>query len=506
MKQGEVILVGAGPGDPELLTEKAIRYIRCADAIVYDALACPSVLNLAKPSCQLIYAGKHAGQHAMQQEETNRLLAKLAADGMLVVRLKGGDPFVFGRGGEEAEVLQTAGIPFIIVPGVSSCYSVPAYAGIPVTHRAYASSFHVITGHKKAGIMEEPDYARLAKLDGTLIFLMSLRNLPRIAAQLIRHGMSPETPAAVIQQGTTARQKTAAAMLGTIAEEALRAGIRTPAMTVIGPVAQLRESLRWFEKGALFGKRIVATGTPAHTEKTAHYLRQYGAETIEVSLIHTTQPEPGLLRQIDWSRYTWLVLTSSNGVSLLFDGLKRDGVDLRQLLHLKFAVIGKGTAEALAQQGIQADRIPEQFESRYLADALIPELTPSDRVLLLRAENGSPVLAERLKVAGAAFDSVSLYRTETDTRKKQLLDAALEDADYLFFASTSAVRAYAQLRGDQAGVCPAKIVSIGPVTTRTARELGIPVAMTAEQADISGMTACVLADAGERRESECIPS
>ena len=189
MKQGEVILVGAGPGDPELLTEKAIRYIRCADVIVYDALACPSVLNLAKPSCQLIYAGKHAGQHAMQQEETNRLLAKLAADGMLVVRLKGGDPFVFGRGGEEAEVLQTAGIPFTIVPGVSSCYSVPAYAGIPVTHRAYASSFHVITGHKKAGIMEEPDYARLAKLDGTLIFLMSLRNLSRIAAQLIRHGM-----------------------------------------------------------------------------------------------------------------------------------------------------------------------------------------------------------------------------------------------------------------------------------------------------------------------------
>ena len=254
MKTGRVFLVGAGPGDPALLTEQGRKCLEQADAVVYDALACSSVLNLTKPDCSLIFAGKMAGNHYKKQSETNRLLVELAEQGKQVVRLKGGDPFVFGRGGEEAQVLQENGIPFSIVPGVSSCYSVPAYAGIPVTHRAYAPAFHVITGHRKTEQHAELDYATLAKLDGTLIFLMSLSNLPQIAAALIQNGKPSETPAAVIQEGTTAHQRVVTASLENIAEEVRRQGIHTPAMTVIGDVVGLREQLQCMETVSYPGK------------------------------------------------------------------------------------------------------------------------------------------------------------------------------------------------------------------------------------------------------------
>ena len=243
MKTGTVFLVGAGPGDPALLTEQGKACLEQADVVVYDALACSSVLNLTRPDCELIFAGKTAGNHHKKQSETNQLLAELAKQGKRVVRLKGGDPFVFGRGGEEAQVLRSLGIPFQIVSGVSSCYSVPAYAGIPVTHREYAPAFHVITGHRKTEQHTELDYATLAKLDGTLVFLMSLSNLPAIAASLIQQGKSPDTPAAVIQQGTTARQRVVTAPLSEIAAEVQRQGIHTPAMTVIGDVVSLRQQL-----------------------------------------------------------------------------------------------------------------------------------------------------------------------------------------------------------------------------------------------------------------------
>lgn len=283
MKTGTVFLVGAGPGDPALLTEQGKTCLEQADVVVYDALACSSVLNLTRPDCELIFAGKTAGNHHKKQSETNQLLAELAQQGKRVVRLKGGDPFVFGRGGEEAQVLQSLGIPFQIVSGVSSCYSVPAYAGIPVTHREYAPAFHVITGHRKTEQHTELDYATLAKLDGTLVFLMSLSNLPAIAASLIQQGKSPDTPAAVIQRGTTARQRVVTAPLSEIAAEVQRQGIHTPAMTVIGDVVSLRQQLSWFGMGELSGKKVLLTGTPAYTRKAAEQLRFCGAEPVEVS-------------------------------------------------------------------------------------------------------------------------------------------------------------------------------------------------------------------------------
>lgn len=489
MKTGTVFLVGAGPGDPALMTEQGRTCLRQADAVVYDALACASVLNLTRPDCALIFAGKTAGNHHKKQGETNQLLADLARQGKRVVRLKGGDPFVFGRGGEEAQVLHAQGIPFVIVPGVSSCYSVPAYAGIPVTHREYAPAFHVITGHRKTAQHAELDYAVLAKLDGTLVFLMSLTNLPQIAASLIQNGKSPETPAAVIQEGTTARQRVVTAALAEIASAAQKEGIHTPAMTVIGDVVALRQELQWYGKGSLFGKKILLTGTPEYTAKAADQLRQCGAEPSEVSLIYPQVLDAHLLRNISWKSYTWAVLTSSNGVELLFDTLKSAGVDLRCLLHLRFAAIGKGTAQALADHGIFVDCVPEHFDSRSLAEALIPELSEGDRVLLLRAENGSVLLPQLLEQAGKAFDNVPLYTVQTDQRKQEVLLQELADSDYVFLASGSAAGAFAEMTAQVSYA--AKVIAIGAATARAAEANGIPVAETAAQADITGMIEAV---------------
>ena len=494
MKTGTVFLVGAGPGDPALLTEQGKACLEQADVVVYDALACSSVLNLTRPDCELIFAGKTAGNHHKKQSETNQLLAELAQQGKRVVRLKGGDPFVFGRGGEEAQVLQSLGIPFQIVSGVSSCYSVPAYAGIPVTHREYAPAFHVITGHRKTEQHTELDYATVAKLDGTLVFLMSLSNLPAIAASLIQQGKSPDTPAAVIQQGTTARQRVVTAPLSEIAAEVQRQGIHTPAMTVIGDVVSLRQQLSWFGMGELSGKKVLLTGTPEYTRKAAEQLRSCGAEPVEVSLIYPKASSPDVLKALPWQSYTWAVLTSANGVEQLFASLKQSHVDLRRLLHLRFAAIGNGTAQALAEYGIFVDCVPEHFDSRSLAEALIPRLTMQDRVLLLRAENGSVILPQLLEQAGKAVDTVPLYRVQTDLRKRELLLQELADTDYVFLASASAARAFAEMTAGTKTA--AKLISIGNATTKAAETAGLSVAETAVQSDIAGMIACI------RKENE----
>lgn len=492
MKQGTVFLVGAGPGDPLLLTERGKQCLQEADVVVYDALVSASVLNLTRQDCTLIFAGKTAGQHHKKQSETNLLLVQLAQQGKKVVRLKGGDPFVFGRGGEEAQVLQAHGIPFVIVPGVSSCYSVPAYAGIPITHRAYASSFHVITGHRKATQQEDLDGVALAHLEGTLVFLMSLGNLSQIVKSLIQAGKSPDTPTAVVEHGTTAQQRVVTAPLKNIVQAVQKAGLQTPAMTVVGEVVSLRQELHWWEQlGVLHGKKVLLTGTPDYTQKAAALLRSYGAEASEVSLIYPQAPQKSMLSKIAWHTYTWVVLTSANGVAVFFDSLQQDGIDLRRLLHLRFAVIGSGTAQALAKHGIFADCIPPQFHSKSLAEALIPQLTEQDHVLLLRAENGSEVLAQLLKQAGVQFQTIPLYSVQSDVRKKHLLLTELKHADYVFLASSSAARTFAAMT---AGETPyfAQIISIGAATTRTAESLGISVTKTATQSDTIGMIQCIL--------------
>lgn len=496
MTLGKVYLVGAGPGKRDLLTCRGAQCLEMADAVVYDQLACPSVLNLVKPSCELYFAGKEASHHVKPQWETNALLVALAKQGKQVVRLKGGDPFVFGRGGEEAQCLSAQGIPFEVVSGVSSCYSVPAFAGIPVTHRACASAFHVVTGHRQSGQSEAPDYGVLAKLDGTLVFLMSLTNLPQIAQGLLKNGKCPDTPVAVVQQGTTAHQRVATGTLETIVAEVKRQNIGTPAMTIIGAAVSLRQELQWFEKGALFGKKVIATGTPVYAKKLAEQLQTYGADTAEISLILPESLDTACLKKLAWQSYTWAVLTSANGVQLFFEALRQNGVDLRNLLHLRFAAIGSGTASALQEKGIYVDCVPERFDSKCLAEALIPQLSEQDRVLLLRAENGTAVLSELLQSAGKQVTSVSLYQTVPDFRKKELLQWHLADADYVVLASASAVSAYAQM-GVPSG---AKVISIGAVTTKAAEQYQISVTATAQESTAEGIVQCILQDVKQEKE------
>lgn len=486
--KGKVWLVGAGPGDRNLVTQRCLSCIREADAVVYDSLATDALLNEARRDAELIYAGKRASSHHLRQEETNALLIRMAKEGKRVVRLKGGDPFIFGRGAEEAQELLEAGIEYEIVPGVSSCYGAPAYAGIPVTHRDYASSFHVITGHegshKEKNVL---DYATLAKEEGTLVFLMGLKNLPHIAASLIGHGKDPNTPAAVIQEGTTGRQKVAEGTLQDIAEKAEHAGIRTPAITIVGETVSLREALAWYGTGALAGVRVLVTGTEKMARQQCRVLEAEGAEVISFSLIYTepliTEAFQAAMGELD--RYSWAVFTSSNGVDIFFDCLLESGKDIRCLAGLKFAVIGEGTKKALAAKGIRADFVPTRYSSRDLSREWVPTLTEGDQVLLLRAEEASEELNRALQEAGIRYQALSVYHTAVDMRKSEELNRILPQVDYVTFASASAVKAFAAMT--DGGNMKAKAVCIGPVTEKAAEAAGIRVHRSAVEYTAEGI-------------------
>lgn len=499
VRKGKVWLLGAGPGDTSLLTEKCLHCLRTADVIVYDNLVSASLLNEARPDAELIYAGKRASNHHLKQEETNELLVKKALEGKNIARLKGGDPFIFGRGGEEAQELRKAGIEFEIVPGVSSSYAAAAYAGIPVTHRDYASSFHIITGHEsntKDGLAL--NYKLLAQEEGTLAFLMGLGNLPHITRELIAGGKAPDTPAAVIQEGTTARQRTAAGTLATIEEEVKKAGIHTPAIIIVGEVISLQEQLDWFGKGPLFGMRVLLTGTEGMCRKQQEVLKEEGAEAVSFSLIRTKrlrsealtravgelagQENPNLAAKetqgLSARGYTWIVFTSSSGVDFFFDEMKENQKDIRGLSGIRFAVIGSGTKEALEARGIYADFVPSRYSSRDLAAEWIPGLTRKDRVLLLRAEEASPELTQALEQAEIPYQAIPLYTTEIDRRKEEELKRALPQVDYITFASASAVKAFVSMAGDLSGLA-AKVICIGPVTERAAIKAGLSVHQSA---------------------------
>lgn len=499
VRKGKVWLLGAGPGDTSLLTEKCLHCLRTADVIVYDNLVSASLLNEARPDAELIYAGKRASNHHLKQEETNELLVKKALEGKNIARLKGGDPFIFGRGGEEAQELRKAGIEFEIVPGVSSSYAAAAYAGIPVTHRDYASSFHIITGHEsntKDGLAL--NYKLLAQEEGTLAFLMGLGNLPHIARELIAGGKAPDTPAAVIRAGTTARQRTAAGTLATIQEEVKKAGIHTPAIIIVGEVISLQEQLDWFGKGPLFGMRVLLTGTEGMCRKQQEVLKEEGAEAVSFSLIRTKRlrsealtravgelagqenPNSGTkeTQGLPARGYTWIVFTSSSGVDFFFDEMKENQKDIRKLAGIRFAVIGSGTKEALEARGIYGDFVPSRYSSRDLAAEWIPGLTRKDRVLLLRAEEASPELTQALEQAEIPYQAIPLYTTEIDRRKEEELKRALPEVDYITFASASAVKAFVSMAGDLSGLA-AKVICIGPVTERAAIKAGLSVHQSA---------------------------
>ena len=504
VNKGMVYLVGAGPGDEDLFTRKGLRLIREADVVVYDNLASSSLLNEVRDDCELIYAGKRSSHHHLKQYETNQLLIDLALEGKNVVRLKGGDPFIFGRGGEEGQELREAGVDFEVVPGISSSYSVPAYCGIQVTHRDYASSFHVITGHEGAHKKGETvlDYNTLAQEEGTLIFLMGLKNLPNIVRELMEGGKDPKTPVGVLQEGTTARQKVATGTLDTIVEEVKKQGIKTPAITVVGDVVSLTQVLDWYGKKPLSGKSVLVTGSKSMVESLSPILNEQGAEAISFSLIRTeAMRTPELDKALEEiSSYTWIIFTSANGVNCFFDELKVIRKDIRDFHDVHFAVIGDGTRKALEDHGIYSDFVPTAYSSQDMAKTLVPLMKENDRVLMLRAEEANQVLPDAFAKEGIDHTCIPLYHTVVDERKADELSRLIKMVDYITFASSSAVKAFVSMVENLDEV-KGKYISIGPVTTKTEESMGLTMAKTAVSYTARGMVESIMQDVVEGDEA-----
>ena len=491
---GTVYLVGAGPGDPGLITRRALDLIAEADVILYDRLIPAGALDNARPDADLRYVGKRPGEPAVGQDEISRTLIELARAGRSVVRLKGGDPFVFGRGGEEAQALAEAGIPFEVVPGVTAGVAAPAYAGIPVTHRDDASAVAFVTGHEDPDKPESAlDWTALAAFPGTLVLYMGVRNLEAIAEALIQAGRSADQPAAVVAHGTRPEQRTVTGALGDIAAKAAEAGLEPPAVTIVGEVARLRDELAWFERRPLQGRSVVVTRARAQASELAARLRTLGAEAIEAPAIRIQPRESEELdRALEGIEdYSLLCLTSPNGAALLAEGLMRRGRDARSLAGTVVAAIGPGTAAELARFGIGADVIPERSVAEALAEALQDTPVDGRRVLVARAAEARDVLPDALRERGAEVDVVTLYETRAERLPEDRLDA-IRRADYVTFTSSSTVRYFMSAVG---GVPDGtRVVSIGPVTSATAREHGLEVHVEAERHDIEGLVEALLAD------------
>jgi uroporphyrinogen III methyltransferase/synthase len=490
-----VYLVGAGPGDKDLITLKGVECIKNAEVIIFDHLVNPTLLNDAPTNCRLIYVGKISGNHHLAQEETNSLLVKYGLEGKNVVRLKGGDPFVFGRGGEEAQVLAENGISFEIVPGVSSCYSAAAYAGIPVTHRNSASSFHVITGYEKN---EKIDYNILAREEGTLVFMMGLKSLPRICEKLMNGGKNPQTPAAVISNGTLQSQRCFIGTLDTITEIAKDAPM--PAVVIVGDV--INEKTEWFsvEKN-LRDTKIISTATKAVSKNIREEIEKYGGELIEMSLIKTVPINFDCFKKLDLSSYSHIVFSSVGGVEIFFEYLRDTKTDVRSLHKIKFAAVGKKTADYLSERGIYTDYVPEKYNSNSLSSLLENNLNKTDKVLLLRADKASQVIPEMLDRNGVEYTDLPIYRTEANYEKAEALELYAKDADYIIFSSGSAANAFKKIIGDTKINC-SKFISIGEQTTKSAEKVGIEIYKTAETADAEGIVKCILDDIEHGRNTK----
>lgn len=494
---GTVFLVGAGPGDPGLLTLRAKECLEAADVIVYDYLANPAFLAFAKPGAEKIYAGKKAGDHALKQGDTNALLIAKAREGKTVTRLKGGDPFVFGRGGEEAEELLAAAIPFEIVPGISSTIAGPAYAGIPVTHRAFNTQLTIFTGHEDPTKPEASiDYAAIARAPGTKVMLMGVERMRAITSELIAAGADPTTPIALVRWATTPRQQTITGTLTTIADEIDRTGFKAPAVAVIGPVVTLRDSLHWFDQRPLFGKRILVTRTRAQAGDLSRRLAALGADVIELPTIRIEDPEDrlafGELVQ-DAYKYEWLIFTSPNGVERFFTLFRKLYDDIRSIGGVRIAAVGSGTAAKIREYGLAVDLVPEIMTGDGLLAALLKiEGGVENRMfLVIRPEEVRNTVSAGLAKAGAIVDDAIAYRTVPETTDETGAQARFreEGADVLTFASGSAVEHFLALR---LPIPPtAKIASIGPVTSAALRAHGLPVDAEAATHDIPGLVQAV---------------
>ena len=502
---GIVYLVGAGPGDPGLLTLRGGELLVTCDAIVYDSLANPALLGLAavqerEVPVELHAVGKRGGApESAKQEEINALLVRLAREGKRVVRLKGGDPFVFGRGSEEAQALARAGVRFEVVPGVTAGIAAPAYAGIPVTHRRIATSVTFVTGHEDPSDENggSVDWAALARAGGTIVLYMGVTKLPSIARSLMAGGMASDTPAAAVQWGTYPRQRTVTATLATLVDEITRSGLRPPVISVIGPVVALRDEIAWFERRPLFGKRIIVTRAQSQAATIGDRLAVAGAEVIEMpaSRIEPLDPAP-LRRAIEQlSDYQMVIFTSQNGVRIFWDALRADGRDARALAGLQVAAVGPATSAALLDCGLAVDVIPDRFVAEALLDALRNrgELRGA-RVLYAAAAGARETLETGLRELGAIVDRVELYRSVADGHGAAELRERLlaGHADLVTFTSASSVTNFIAAVGlDAAALVPA--ASIGPITTQAARDAGLKVEIEASQSTIGGLVDAIVA-------------
>lgn len=490
---GFVSLVGAGPGDPGLLTLRAADVLRSADVLLYDALVGEAVIEFVSRHCERIFVGKRGGNHALPQAEIETLMIERARAGKRVVRLKGGDVFVFGRGGEEAQALQRAGIRFEVVPGITSAIAVPAYAGIPVTHRDFNPGFTVLTGH------EDPlkpaskiDWTKLADPHRTLVLLMAMENLPSIMQRLAQAGLVAETPAAVISEGTRPTQRTVTGTLATIASQVEREGLSSPAIVVVGNVVRLRDEIRWFDTTALFGRRVLVTRPAGRAEAFVRALYARGVVPILGSTIVIEPPDDryAAVQAIDHlDEFRWVVFTSANAVDAFFERLASLESDARYLGKTRVAAIGTKTSERLAHYGVRADLVPHAFISEEIGRALIEVTSERDRILVYRAQDARDVLPQMLRDAGRDAVVVAAYKTrfESDPQFPEKVAAA----DVLTFTSASTVRGFAHLLGgESAAVAAARgkvIACIGPIAADAAAQVGLQVHVVADVSTGDGL-------------------
>jgi len=512
-RPGVVYLVGAGPGDPGLMTARSLELIAAADAVFYDRLIPPGALDGAREDAELRYVGKQPGVPSVPQEEIGERLIEAARAGRSVVRLKGGDPFVFGRGGEEGEALREAGVEFEVVPGVTAGVAATAYAGIPVTHRDDASAVAFVTGHEDPEKEESAlDWAALAGFPGTLVFYMGVKRLGENTAALIAAGRDPEEPAAAIERGTWPGQRTVAATLETIAEAVEREAIKAPALIVVGEVARRREQLAWLERRPLHGRRVVVTRARAQASGLAASLRDLGADVVELPAIRIeprieTQEVRETVERI--GDYALVCVTSPNGAHLLFEALGDAELDARALgggtangqagESATIAAIGPGTARALAEHGITADVVPERFVAEALVEALANVVVEGRRVLVARAAEARDLLPDALRERGAEVDVVALYETVRENPSPEAIEAA-QSADYVTFTSSSTVTNLTEALGDRFPD-EARVVSIGPITSEAVRAAGLEVDVEAKRHDIDGLLEALLADVGAQKST-----
>lgn len=501
---GKVYLVGAGPGDPGLITVRGKYLLERAEVIVYDYLANVKLLKHTSPDAELIYVGKKGGvRHPVPQEEINRILVKKAGDGKFVVRLKGGDPFIFGRGGEEIQELHAAGMPFEIVPGVTSATAAATYAGIPITHRDYTASVAFITGH------EDPekersnvDWAKLATGAGTIVVYMGIKNLPIIVDNLIKNGRDPQTPVAVVRWASTPEQKSVVGTLENIAEVVKRENITPPSIIVIGEVVNLRDTIDWYEKRPLFGKKIIVTRTREQASDLMIKLEEYGANCVECSTINIEPVASYETLDAELERleeYHWILFTSLNGINYFFKRLHAKGMDARDLKGPMLGVVGKSTADLLHQYGVNADLIPPTFTGEGLAESLLDQGIEGRNILLPRAKEAREILPETLRGAGARVTIAPVYQNVLPEGRKEALreELAKGDVDMITFTSSSTVRNFLSMVGaaDEAELTEKlkgiKIAAIGPITAKSVTDNGLKVDLQPDEYTIPAMVRAV---------------